>query len=230
MSYREETIGSARLILADCRAVMQDIACDVILTDPVWPNVPPGTIPGSDNALGLWATSCAKMPAHQRAVVVMRTDSDPRFLAEYRWLPFFRNIMLPYVMPGHYGRILCGDEYAYWFGSAPTAIRGRHLIPGRGPAAQPNIEARKWHPMPRAQVHMDWLAALCTDDGEVVLDPFMGSGTILIGAMRAGRRAIGIEIDETFFEAACVRVEESMRQGDMLIRQPEPALKQEAML
>ena len=40
-----------------------------------------------------------------------------------------------------------------------------------------------------------------TDPGDVVLDPFIGSGTTAFAALELGRRAIGIEIDERFCDA-----------------------------
>lgn len=43
--------------------------------------------------------------------------------------------------------------------------------------------------------------------GETVLDPFMGSGSTIVAALREGRRAIGIEIDPEYFKVACERVE-----------------------
>lgn len=46
-----------------------------------------------------------------------------------------------------------------------------------------------------------------SDPGDLVLDPFMGSGTTVEAAMRLGRRAIGIEIDPDHFETARKRIE-----------------------
>lgn len=43
------------------------------------------------------------------------------------------------------------------------------------------------------------------------LDPFMGSGATAAGAVMSGRRFIGIEIDPRWFDTACRRVEETIR-------------------
>lgn len=45
-----------------------------------------------------------------------------------------------------------------------------------------------------------------TDPDELILDPFMGSGTVLRVAKDLGRRAVGIEIDESFVELAVARL------------------------
>lgn len=49
--------------------------------------------------------------------------------------------------------------------------------------------------------------------GEIVLDPFMGSGTTGVAAVQMGRKFIGIEIEPKYFDIACRRIKEAQRQG-----------------
>ena len=50
-----------------------------------------------------------------------------------------------------------------------------------------------------------------------VVDPFAGSGTTGVAAVRAGRDFIGIELHEPYFAIACRRIEDAQRQADMFI-------------
>lgn len=51
--------------------------------------------------------------------------------------------------------------------------------------------------------------------GETVLDPFMGSGATAVAAMNLGRKFVGIEIHEPFFEMAVGRVRSAFERPDM---------------
>lgn len=65
--------------------------------------------------------------------------------------------------------------------------------------------------------------------GDVILDPFMGSGTTGVAAARIGRKFVGIEIEPLYFDIACRRVQAALDAPDMFVEPPKPA-KQEAML
>lgn len=56
----------------------------------------------------------------------------------------------------------------------------------------------------------EYLIKTYTEPGAVVLDCFMGSGSTGVAAVNTGRKFIGIELDETFFETAKHRIVEAM--------------------
>jgi DNA modification methylase len=64
----------------------------------------------------------------------------------------------------------------------------------------------KPHPSTKPENLMRELVGLFTDEREIVLDPFMGSGTTLRAAKDLGRRAIGIELEERYCEIAARRM------------------------
>lgn len=59
---------------------------------------------------------------------------------------------------------------------------------------------------------------LHTEAGDTVLDPFMGSGTTGVVCAQMGRRFIGIELDEGYFDIACKRIKEAYAQPDMFVQ------------
>lgn len=197
------------LYCADCREIIHGIhPAPVIITDPVWPNCPPGLLAGSDRPVELFAQMLASLSTlPSRLVVVLRSDSDPRFLGVVPpALPFFRAQILEYVMPGYIGRKLGRDEIAYGFGEPIRSAPGSRVIPGRSPKAQPASRQANGHPCSRALLHFDWLVRWWTEEGDTVLDPFMGSGTTGLACLKAGRNFIGVEIDPGYFAIACERL------------------------
>ena len=61
-----------------------------------------------------------------------------------------------------------------------------------------------------------------TDQGEIILDPFMGSGTTGVAAIQMGRKFIGIEREPKYFDIACKRIEQAAKQIDMFVEQTKP--------
>jgi DNA modification methylase len=58
--------------------------------------------------------------------------------------------------------------------------------------------------------------------GALVADPYMGSGTTAIAAIRRGCNFVGIEKDATHFETALRRIKQELAQGDFLRRPNDP--------
>lgn len=183
----------------DCRDIISQLEADVCITDPIWPNAPIDYYPWPEFVPQTVFQEAIEQLEVKRLVVVMRTDSDPRFLqvvpGRYE---FFRTQSLPYVMPGYIGRKLGGDEIAYCFGEPIPSVPGRRVIPGIAPKAQPGHRKANGHPMSRSLTHFRWLIDWWTTADDVVIDPFMGSGTTIRAARAAGRKNIGIEVEEKY--------------------------------
>lgn len=233
MSFRIEHLSdSVTLICGDCREVLPTLGkVDAVVTDPVWPNVPAGLLAGSERPFDLFAEFCSLIPASvKRLAIEMRNDSDPRFLA---CIPghfdFIQVMWCQYAMPGYLGRVLGGNETVYVYGMPIESQQGRRVIPSVSPKAQPRDRPPNGHPCSRALIHQQFVVNWCSDKDETVLDPFMGSGTTGVAAVKLRRRFIGIEIEERYFSIACRRIEEALKQPDLFIDPPKPA-KQEAML
>ena len=53
---------------------------------------------------------------------------------------------------------------------------------------------------------IEYLVKIHTNKNDIILDPFMGSGTTGIACMNTGRKFIGIELNEKYFNIAKERL------------------------
>ncbi len=90
-------------------------------------------------------------------------------------------------------------------------------------------DQRRVHPTQKPIAVMEWVIEQATSQGDHILDPFMGSGTTGVAAVKLGRRFTGIEIDEGYFDIARRRIEAALKEPDMFIEPPKP-MKQESFL
>lgn len=65
----------------------------------------------------------------------------------------------------------------------------------------------KYHPAEKPKDVLNGVIQLNTNEGDLVLDPFMGSGTLGVVCKHAKRRYIGMEIDEKYYKIAENRIE-----------------------
>ena len=68
---------------------------------------------------------------------------------------------------------------------------------------------RGHHPTQKPVALMEYLICTYTERGQVVLDNTMGSGTTGVACLNTGRRFIGIEREQNYFDVACSRVAEA---------------------
>ena len=73
---------------------------------------------------------------------------------------------------------------------------------------------------------MEYVVECFTEHGMVILDPTFGSGTTGVAAVNLGRRFIGIEIEPKYFDIACRRISDALKQPDMFIEKPKPATQE----
>lgn len=141
---------------------------------------------GKPVGLSMWNKPNAPWPAR----------NVPRASAELIWF-FQKN-------PGLNWRAIDGSVFEHpKLSTGCMASPERVLIPGTGKAA---------HPAQKPVAVMDWIMGVMSEikdeDGWSVCDPFMGTGTTGLSALKAGGHFFGIERDPEHFETACRRIAE----------------------
>jgi DNA modification methylase len=77
-------------------------------------------------------------------------------------------------------------------------------------------DERAGHPTQKPFALMEKLIRLFTDPGDLILDPFMGSGTTGVAAIRLGRRFLGWEKDPKYFAIAEKRISRAREQLELV--------------
>lgn len=112
----------------------------------------------------------------------------------------------------------CGKGYRSWNGGGRRGVFTYPVNSGR----------QGEHPTEKPLPLMLDLVGLYTQPGQTVCDPYLGSGTTGVAAVRLGRRFIGCEKDRRWFDLACRRISDELSRPDMFVQAPPPA-KQEAI-
>lgn len=231
--------GRVTLYCGDCRPLLSDLAdVDCVITDPPYAEkTHAGARTGGGNEILIDFASitdddfvrlCRAFCLTARRWVVLTCDWRHAAEAERRLPDLFIRAgvwVKPNGMPQY-----TGDRPATgWEAVAILHRPGRKTWNGGGRHAVwtiPKVHGN--HPTEKPLALLgDWIR-LFTAPRETILDPFMGSGTTGVAAVKLGRRFIGIEIEPRYFEIACRRIEEASKQSDLFI-EPAPQPKQEAL-
>lgn len=223
----------ATLYVGDCREVCASLprqSVDLLATDP-----PYGvkwqsgrrrerfdTITGDDGTLdvpGILGQVVNRVLRRHRHVYVFgyRPDelSEPLKLGGTAELVWNKN----QVNPGNLSLPWSASWERVSFGVFTPSTANREAGSGRLAARlrsgsvltfpRPNSRAANRHPTEKPVPLMRALVESSSLAGETVLDPFAGSGSTLVAAVLAGRRAIGVELDERYAEIAAKRIEKA---------------------
>jgi DNA modification methylase len=225
MSVRTEHLAEGvTLYCGDCREILPTLGkVDAVVTDPPYGINAARTrksqkdgwrdydAPGWDREKPAAALIGAIVAAGRHAVIWggnYFTDSLP---PSSKWLSWDK---------GQTDFSLADFELAWCsFGGA-----ARRITVSRSLAMQDGKE----HPTQKSLEVMRWCIQQIPPPATLILDPFMGSGTTGVAAVKLGRKFIGIEIEPKYFDIACRRISEALKQPDMFIEKPKP-LKQEAL-
>jgi len=188
---------------ADCRKILPWLErFDLLLTDP-----PYGIGAGKMN-LGMWRTSRMEKgdwdkttpPAWLMDAMLESADKQIVWGGNYYGLPPSRQYLVWDKGAGFKGRDFaeCEQAWCSWDGNAKVFQRD--------PLAAGDYR-EKVHPTQKPVALMCWCLSL-VPQAQTILDPFMGSGTTLLAAKLEGRKAVGIEINRTYCEAAVNRLKQ----------------------
>ena len=67
-------------------------------------------------------------------------------------------------------------------------------------------DKEKLHPTQKPVALLEYLIKTYTNEGEIVLDNCMGSGSTGVACLNANRKFMGIELDENYYNIACNRI------------------------
>lgn len=229
---RVEVIGGCTLILGNCLDVLPTLGkVDAVVTDPPY-GVNLGEYTGTSRYKNKPYASFDDTPEYIKTVCVPAIVKCLEISKRLSMTPGNR-CMFMYPQPADIGiwynpastnRGRWGFSYAnafiYYYGADPHNS-GNGMIPNSLSGACDSIAGID-HPCPKPLNFMKWLVRRTSLDGETVLDPFMGSGTTLVACAKMGRKGIGIELDEKYFDIACKRVEQAYKQGDFFLDRPKP--------
>ena len=93
-------------------------------------------------------------------------------------------------------------------------IDAKATLDGKAPSTimtveKPNKSEKNGHLTVKPVLLIEHLIKLFSEKGQIVLDPFLGSGTTAVAALKTERACIGIEIDSDYIEIASQRVQEA---------------------
>jgi DNA modification methylase len=218
---REELADGVTLYCGDCREILPSLGCvDAMVTDP----------PYGVNFRSGWENKFYNCKiandedVSARDFVIKWMNGRPA-LVFGSW-KVRRPPETKLLLVWDKGTVGMGELSLPWFpGTEEIYVIGRGWAGTRTRAVLPHYVRNEFHPTEKPVSLMRELLTKCPAHW-VILDPFMGSGTTGVAAVKLGRRFIGIEIEPNYFDISRRRISEALKQPDMFIERPKPILQE----
>jgi DNA modification methylase len=202
MTYkRKEVIGDCTLYLGDCLEVMPLLGkVDAVVTDPPYGiNIAANPVRQKHGKKD-W-DKCAIGSSH---IELMLSLSEEQIIwgGNYFSLPPSRGYLIwDKLQPENFSLAMC--EMAWRSKDTNAKIFKKSVT-----------SYSKEHPTQKPVELMQWCVEKVSG---LVLDCFMGSGTTGVACAKMGRKFIGIEQDEDYFNIACKRIKEAYASPDLFV-------------
>lgn len=196
----------------DCREIAPSLVADALISDPPYgvsercdrKTAGRGNLAECNDFPPVYGDSTPFNPwpwvSYKRCVLFGANHYAPKLPPSPTWIVWDKRCGL-----GENDNADC--EFA-WVKDAGPARICRHYWNGmlRGSERQePRV-----HPTQKPIAVMEWVISRYTEPADIILDPYMGSGTTLIAAKKCGHSAIGIEIEERYCEIAARRLSQEV--------------------
>jgi DNA modification methylase len=217
MSYQKQVIGDCELYLADCMDVIYEFSqigfrCDALVTDP-----PYGI--GEGGRSGSSERRSNKANANKYAAFDWDVETADQELDQARGLCDHQ-----VIFGGNYYHLPPTKCWLVW-----NKLNTGDFADCELAWTNLNKAVRKidylWNGMIRMEKHIErvhptqkpvGVMAFCLDQlpesVDIVFDPFMGSGTTGVACVERGKKFIGVEKNQEYFDYACSRIEAAYQQ------------------
>jgi len=214
MTYkRKEIIGDCTLYLGDCMEVMPLLdKVDAVVTDPPYGIGAENHAGGSDNGWTQWEKKEWDSKRPDKSIFdIMLSVSNIQVIWGGNYFTDYLSPTMQWLVwdKGQRDFSLADCEFAWSSQNRASRI----FDYARAKALQDG----KQHPTQKPIELMKWCINLLPKNTKTILDPFMGSGTTGVACVKMGRKFIGIELDEGYFDIACQRIRDAYAQPDMLL-------------
>lgn len=238
---KSETIGNATLYLGDCLEILPTLSqADAIITDPPYSS---GAHEAAKRGKRMAMTPESVTPRDVIQGDVMGTFGFLWFLRV--WFRQFLGVlregghlaccidwrMYPIVSAMADAAGMKANNMIVWDKGYPglgSGFRAQHelvLLASNGAPVWHSYEhgnvikdmrvTQGEHPHEKPQRLMQALVETCSPVGGIVVDTFMGSGSTGVACAGLSRKFIGIEVEPSYFDIACRRIEDAQRQSRM---------------